>query len=140
MNLEHRTDAGLPLGSVLLAVADGGRPVHGRSSDDRSNDLALLAEARSMVIQELGEDAMIEAAATVAAFNGLVRVADGTGIQLDPGLEKVSAPLRSALGIDNYAGSASTPTPSTLTSGTPLSDDDTSRQLDTATRAMDLFR
>ena len=45
----------------------------------------------------------------MAVFNGLVRVADGTGIQLDAGLDAASRETRSALGIDAYGGAANTP-------------------------------
>jgi hypothetical protein len=51
---------------------------------------------------------VLEAAATIAAFNGLVRVADGTGIQLDAGVLADSADFRSELGVDRFAGAAST--------------------------------
>jgi hypothetical protein len=58
----------------------------------------------------VGAGGVLEAAATVAAFNGLVRVADGTGIQLDAGVLADSADFRSDLGIDRFAGAASTTT------------------------------
>jgi hypothetical protein len=37
-------------------------------------------------------------------FNGLVRVADATGIQLDRGVLVDSADFRSALGVDAFSG------------------------------------
>lgn len=52
----------------------------------------------------------MEAAATIAVFNGLVRVADGTGIQVDAGVLADSADFRSSLGVDGYAGAANTET------------------------------
>ena len=52
----------------------------------------------------------MEAAATIAIFNGLVRVADGTGIQLDAGVLADSADFRAAYGVDDYAGAANTET------------------------------
>ena len=47
-------------------------------------------------------------AATVAAFEGLNRIADATGIQLDSGLADESADFRMLLGLDACAGAAST--------------------------------
>ncbi len=44
----------------------------------------------------------------MAIFNGLVRVADGTGIQLDDGLRAFSAADRARLGLDGFAGAANT--------------------------------
>jgi len=67
-----------------------------------------LAEARQALITSVGADGLVEAAATIAAFNGLVRVADGTGIQLDAGLDGFSHDERARLGIDEFAGAANT--------------------------------
>ena len=44
----------------------------------------------------------------MAAFEGLNRIADATGIQLDSGLADESADFRMVLGLDAYAGAAST--------------------------------
>lgn len=71
-------------------------------------------DARRALIDALGEDAMWEAAATVAAFCGLVRVADGTGIPLDDGVLAISADLRARTGIDRFGGALnSSPTAAT---------------------------
>lgn len=90
-------DVGIPAGWELLAftnaVHDGG---------------AELAESREALVRAVGLDGLIEAAATVAIFNGLVRVADGTGIQLDDGLRTYSEADRARLGIDGFAGAANT--------------------------------
>lgn len=67
-----------------------------------------LAAARARLSQSVGDEALLEAAATIAVFNGLVRVADGTGIQLDGGVFAVSAHDRARLGIDRFAGAANT--------------------------------
>ncbi len=65
------------------------------------------AEAdRSALRAAIGPLAVHEAAATVAIFNGLVRAADGTGIQLDLGVLKASHDFRSELGVDSFAGAA----------------------------------
>jgi hypothetical protein len=65
-----------------------------------------LHSARTDLSGAVGVDGLREAAATIAVFNGLVRVADGTGIQLDGGVFAVSATDRARLGIDRFTGSA----------------------------------
>ncbi|MFV0526775.1 MAG: hypothetical protein ACK5RL_20005 [Acidimicrobiales bacterium] len=67
-----------------------------------------LDTARRKLVEAVGPAAAGQAAATVAAFCGLVRVADGTGIPVDEGLAEVSADLRRDLGIDGYRGAATT--------------------------------
>ena len=67
-----------------------------------------LEAARQALITAVGADGLVEAAATVAVFNGLIRVADGTGIQLDAGLYDYSHAERARLGIDEFAGAANT--------------------------------
>lgn len=67
-----------------------------------------LAARRSELQQAVGAAGLVEAAATVSAFEGLNRVADATGIQLDDGLDAESGDLRSALDLERFAGSANT--------------------------------
>lgn len=62
--------------------------------------------ARAALAGVIGADATLEAAATIAIFNGLVRVADGTGIRLDDGVFTVSVDDREQLGINRFAGAA----------------------------------
>lgn len=49
---------------------------------------------------------MAQAAATVSAFSGLVRVADGTGIPIDDGLASASVDIRDDLALEKLAGAA----------------------------------
>lgn len=86
-------DPGVPNGTALLAFASAAT----RASPS-------LDQARADLVVEVGESGMVEAAATVAIFNGLVRVADGTGIQLDPTMMTATANDRDRLGIDTYSG------------------------------------
>ncbi len=64
------------------------------------NDLAAVARAREQVVDALGVAAMIDAAAVIAAFNAYPRVADATGIPLEPAKEEGTRALREALGLD----------------------------------------
>lgn len=68
----------------------------------------MLDDARHRLQSAVGPAGLEEAAATVAIFNGLVRVADGTGIQLDGGVHDESADFRARLGIDDFAGAQNT--------------------------------
>lgn len=62
--------------------------------------------ARGRLVEQIGDEAALEAAATIAVFNGLVRVADGTGIKLDDGVFAASADMREELGFNDFAGAA----------------------------------
>jgi hypothetical protein len=95
LDRHHVGDVGVPAGPELLAFANA------VELGDRDID-----EERSRLAQIIGEMGALEAAAIIAAFNGLVRVADGTGIELDDGVFAASAHDREALGINRYAGSA----------------------------------
>ena len=61
-----------------------------------------LAQARSAVAAALGQAAMIDAAAVVAGFNGITRIADATGIPLEPAKAEETQPWRATLGIDRF--------------------------------------
>lgn len=69
-------------------------------------DAADLDAARAELLAAVGSEGLTEAAATVAIFNGLVRVADGTGIQLDDGVLADSADYRDRLGLNGFGGAA----------------------------------
>jgi hypothetical protein len=88
-------DAGVPHGALLAAFA---QDVCLRSAE--------LPDLRARLVEAVGMEGMVEASATVAIFNGLVRVADGTGIPLDDGTVSASGPWRGKLGLDRFAGAA----------------------------------
>ena len=82
-------ESGIAGGAELLAFAEAA--VTGASLDG----------PRSALIASVGMDGAAQAAATVAAFSGLVRVADGTGIPIDEGLASASAEIR--VQLDGFA-------------------------------------
>jgi len=108
LDLEGHADTGVPHGTELLAFVDAVEtgPFRGVSDDER---VARIEEASAALTAAVGFEGTVEAAGTIAAFNGLIRVADGTGIQLDHGLDAASAEVRERTGINNYAGAANTP-------------------------------
>lgn len=66
-----------------------------------SHDDEQTAIARQQIINALGEAAMVDAAAVIAAFNGYPRVADATGIPLEDYKEVATEAMRTALGLDS---------------------------------------
>ena len=77
--------------SELLAFAD--------AAIDPAADPASARDTLSAVI---GKDATTDAAAVIAGFDAITRVADGSGIPLEPPKAEASAEWRARLGIDDY--------------------------------------
>jgi hypothetical protein len=93
---------------VLGAAADGGGVPHGDRLIEfaeavlADNDEQLL-RVRSALRGSLGDAALVDAAAVVGFFNAIDRVADATGIPLDPERLPQTADFRAALGLDAFA-------------------------------------
>ncbi len=68
-----------------------------------------IRAARERVAREMGEHAVVDAAAVAANFQRMVRIADATGIPLDKPVAIFSADLREDLGIDRFGAAANTP-------------------------------
>ncbi len=86
---------------------NGGSGVAGEAELLAFADAALdagdrLAAAREAVAVRLGDQAMIDAAAVIAGFDAITRVADGSGIPLEPPKAEATAEWRARLGIDDY--------------------------------------
>ncbi|MPZ32725.1 MAG: hypothetical protein GEV13_17315 [Rhodospirillales bacterium] len=75
----------------LLAFADSALGVAGH-----------VDETRSALVAVLGSDAMTDAAAVIAGFDAITRVADGSGIPLEPARAEATAEWRASLGVDAY--------------------------------------
>lgn len=63
---------------------------------------ASLDAARAHLVDAVGEAGMIDAAAVIAGFNGITRIADATGIPLEAPKAEQTAGLRADLGIDRF--------------------------------------
>ena len=74
----------------LIAFADA---AVGRDPD-------ATRRAREHVVVVLGEAAMIDAAAVIGGFDGITRVADATGIPIEPQKAEMTADFRTALQLD----------------------------------------
>ena len=95
----------------LAGIVDGDKAAMGVVGDQAllafaevslGDDAEAIAAARQRVLEQLGEPAMIDAAAIIANFQRMVRIADATGIQLDSQVAVLTADLRDDLGINNY--------------------------------------
>lgn len=65
-----------------------------------AGDIARTATVRQKIVKAMGEAAMIDAAAVIAAFNCYPRVADATGIPLEDAKAAATASMRAELGLD----------------------------------------
>ena len=92
MNGEAQDGGGVPHGALLIRFAEA--VVQG----------ADAAAARHAVLAAIGAAALVDAAAVVALFNAIDRVADATGIPLEPEKAAATADFRAALRVGKYAG------------------------------------
>lgn len=66
------------------------------------NDAQALDTARQAVTDVVGRAGLLDAAAVVGAFDGITRIADATGIPLEPAKAEAAADLIAELGIGLY--------------------------------------
>lgn len=92
-------DAGVEHGALLVAFANA---VQG-------DDDARLAATRRTLRAVLSPEAFVDACAIVGAFNVVDRIADATGIPLDPMLAAMTGDVRQELGLAGFRSSANTP-------------------------------
>ena len=83
-------DGGVPAGSELAAFAEA----------LVAADPDQLATAILNLRQAVGDAGWVDAAGVAATFNAIDRVADSTGIPLEPAKVDLSADLRAAIGLD----------------------------------------
>jgi hypothetical protein len=81
----------VPHESELIAFADAA-----------IDPAASTEHARTALLAGLGEEATTDAAAVIAGFDAITRVADGSGIPLEPPKAEATADWRASLGIDAY--------------------------------------
>lgn len=67
------------------------------------------AGERQRLRQVLSPEQFVEVAALIAAFNVVDRIADATGIPLDPMMLAMSQDVREQLGLERFASAANTP-------------------------------
>ena len=96
---EAASGCGVAHAAELLAFADAA--VQGEPG--------ALAAARADLLQALGPEALVDAAAVVANFERMVRIADATGIPLDAPVAALAADLGQELGLGRFGSAANTP-------------------------------
>jgi hypothetical protein len=89
---DGRADGGVPHGVVLVAFVDA---VLGGLDTG-------LAEVRDNVRSAVGDAGFVDACATIASFNAVVKLADGTGIPLEDWKDSRTRDIREALSIDAF--------------------------------------
>ena len=65
---------------------------------------AQLPGLRNNVRSAVGDAGFVDACATIASFNAVVKLADGTGIPLEDWKESRTRDIRDALSIDAFRG------------------------------------
>tara|TARA_B100000676_G_scaffold289567_1_gene322221 strand:- start:378 stop:671 length:294 start_codon:yes stop_codon:yes gene_type:complete len=89
---KSRASSGVKSESCLISLADG-------FYSDNQDDLSV---AKENVERELGLSALVDAAGIIGIFDGIVRVADATGIPLEKDKIIASKEIRLNLGINNF--------------------------------------
>lgn len=85
-------DGGVPHGDLLVRFAEA----------VLDPDDAALSAVRAEVSEAMGDPALVDTAAVAALFNAIDRIADATGIPLEPWKAEQTADFRAALGINQF--------------------------------------
>jgi alcohol dehydrogenase class IV len=93
------TESGVAHGAVLIAFAEAVLGSNGEGLD----------QTRAHLQRELGNAALVDAAAIVATFEQMDRIADATGIPLDAVVQIASQDVQAELGLASFASSHNTP-------------------------------
>lgn len=96
--VEGSADTGVPHGALLNTFTEA---VLG--TDD-----AQLDEVRHAMVDALGPAALVDAAAVVAGFMQMVRIADGAGVPLDEFMMEATNDIREDLGLHAFGSARNT--------------------------------
>ena len=97
VNGAGRADAGVAHGRLLVAFTEA--VMRGES--------AVMERERLRAV--LSPESFVDAAALIGAFNVVDRIADATGIPLDPVMKTMSKEIRDQLDLVRFASAANTP-------------------------------
>jgi diphthamide synthase (EF-2-diphthine--ammonia ligase) len=104
VDLEGLTDssckeiAGIEHSKILLEFADV----------FMTRDAPAVAEVRDRLEQEMGVEAVIDAAGVASNFQRMDRIADATGLRSGEPIREMQQDLVDQLGLDQYASAANT--------------------------------
>ena len=96
------------LRDVTFGLSDETRIPHGDllvvlSEAMVARDIDAIADARDMLFQALGNNAVVDTVAVASAFHGFVRIADAIGIPYATAARGVDAPdVREEAGINKF--------------------------------------
>ena len=90
---EGISDAGVNNGAFLMELAAA---VYAQDAD-------VLADIRTRGVKLLGERGLAEAMGIASGFNGITKVANGTGLPLDKSTADITGEMRTETGIDEYS-------------------------------------
>ena len=90
-------DSGVDHGALLLEFTE--------AAVQRSDSLGAV---RERVVQAMGAGAAVDAAGVVANFQRMVRIADATGIPVDPYIAERTGPISKTLGLEAFRSAANT--------------------------------
>ena len=89
---DHATQAGVPHEKWLGELTEL----------SISGDWQQLATTLALASDEMGAEQAVDALTVAAAFNGITRVADATGIPLDENTAATTAAMRASVGLDAF--------------------------------------
>ena len=98
-------DCGIPNAESLLAYTDA---ILG--DDDRA-----LEETRDTLRARVGSEALVDAAAVASNFERMNRIADSTGLPLDPPMQILTEELREELQLEGFHSAQNTRAPALAT-------------------------
>lgn len=91
--------AGLENSALLIEYADA----------FMSRDAEQLVLVRDKMEKAMGANKLVDASGVASNFQRMVRIADGTGIPIDPGRYDVKVDLIEQLGLGEYESAKNTP-------------------------------
>ncbi|MYD43084.1 MAG: hypothetical protein F4W90_04230 [Gammaproteobacteria bacterium] len=90
--MDNQLESGVECGELLSRLVDA---IIGGSWD-------AVEQLRGEALHSMGTQQAVDAMAVAAAFNGITRIADATGIPLDAGPAETTATMRDELRIDDF--------------------------------------
>lgn len=91
-------DSGVVHGALLIRFAEA----------VLSNDDTALNMTRTQMLENLGPEALVDAAGVVATFMQMVRIADATGIAVVGMMLEKSSDFRTELGLNDFGSAQNT--------------------------------